>query len=342
MQDLELLYSDSNSSCSNSLCKGCSTLGKNKPIYAYMDYEDMEECDVLFLSDSFTYRNGTTSAFSKTGIKLLRDSYPGDEFSVAASVKCPSVKDKDLTASDMKLCRVHLEATIDKVKPKLVYACGNLPMRMMIRKSGITNKRGTAFPYITPNGTECVVVPIYHPFAVVKEPKNKFLFDLDIKNAYTKYVLEEVSTGGFEYSALLDIESVRDLAEMISGDYAGDLAVDIETTGFNFITDNLQSIAFSNVDHNWAIPCDHKDSPFGFDSEDREELWVLLEKILTNPNSKKIFHNAKFDLKFLLRKGIKVVNVHDTKFMQHLYNENLPNSLKDLVKLYFPNELESL
>ena len=71
-------------------------------------------------------------------------------------------------------------------------------------------------------------------------------------------------------------------------------------------------------------------------------MWVILRQILENPKSRKVFHNAKFDLKFLINYGIYPKNVWDTKIMHHLLDENLPKSLMDLVKLYFPTELESL
>jgi hypothetical protein len=342
MEDLANIYSNANSNCSNELCTGCSILKQSKPQHCYLDYEEMEEVEVLFVSDSFKYKYGSMKAFSKQDLKLIQDLYPGPSFGVTASVKCPGVKDKDQTAGDLKICRQHLEATIDKLKPTLVYACGNLPMRMLIKKSGISNKRGSAFPYVTANGTECVVIPIYHPFSVIQEPKNRFLFELDIKNGYDKYILGKTDLGAFEFHTILTLEELEDLAELLTGDYDETVAVDIETTGFNFLTDKLQTIAIATPDMNWVIPCDHKDSPFGPDSDCRDEVWSCLERILTHPLTKKVFHNTKFDLKFLLRKGIKVSNVHDTKLMHHLFDENIPKKLMELVKLYFPNELENL
>ena len=63
--------------------------------------------------------------------------------------------------------------------------------------------------------------------------------------------------------------------------------------------------------------------------------------VLENQANKKILQNCKFDIKFLLKYGISPVNVYDTKIMAHLYNEVLPKSLMDLVKLFFPEELEN-
>ena len=67
-----------------------------------------------------------------------------------------------------------------------------------------------------------------------------------------------------------------------------------------------------------------------------------IRNILENTKNKKVFHNAKFDLKFLINHGISPKNVWDTKIMHHLINENVPKGLMDLVKIYFPEELENL
>jgi ribonuclease D len=56
----------------------------------------------------------------------------------------------------------------------------------------------------------------------------------------------------------------------------------------------------------------------------------------------KIFHNCKFDLKFLMNWGIQdFKNIEDTQIIHSLVDENLPHGLKDLVKQYFPKELDT-
>jgi hypothetical protein len=301
-----------------------------------MDYEELEECDTLFLSDSLKYKFGEVVPFEKAEYSLLERSLDAP-FVVASSVKCVSVREADMTPINMKTCRAHLEATIDKVKPKLVLPCGNLAMKMLVKKSGITNKRGSSYEYETPNGTSCMVVPVFHPYSVIKEPRHRYLFETDIKNAYDKYVLGKTSTKSFSFKVLTEIEDVRNLATSLK-DTGKTLAVDLETTGLNFLKDKIQTIGISSEDGNWVIPLNHKDSPF----LDTEEVWDHLRSILGNPNNKKVFHNAKFDLKFLINNNVETINVWDTKIIQHLLDENVPKSLMDLVKMYFPTELENL
>tara|TARA_R110000824_G_scaffold10993_4_gene48007 strand:- start:513 stop:1430 length:918 start_codon:yes stop_codon:yes gene_type:complete len=305
-----------------------------------MDHDDLTESPVLFLSDSLKYRLGTISCFSKAEVALINDCYK-ESYQIAASVKCPSVKEADMSPNNMNLCRAHLEATIDKVKPKLVFPCGNLAMKMLIKKSGITSKRGKSYEFTTTMGHSCIVVPIFHPYSCIKEPRHTILFRTDIQNAYEKYVLGKKSEGNFSYEVLTKVEEVEALADKLR-DSSKTLAVDIETTGLNFLTDLIQTISISSHEQTWVIPLDHKDSPFRKGEPDYAQTWKCVRKILENPKGRKVFHNAKFDLKFLINYGIFTKNVWDTKIMHHLLDENMPKSLMDLTKLYFANELTDL
>ena len=339
MFDLDKLYAGHKTHGDNPLCEGCTILEKSKPCHSVMDYEDLSEAPVLFLSDSLNYRLGTITPFSKAEIALIDDCYK-ESYQVAASVKCPSVKEADMSPNNMNICRTHLEETIDKVKPKLVFPCGNLAMKMLIKKSGITSKIGKSYEYITTRGHRCIVVPIFHPYSCIKEPRHTVLFRTDIQNAYEKYVLGKTSEGNFKYKVLTKIEEVQALAEQLK-DTEETLAADIETTGLNFLKDSIMSIALTSHEDTWVIPLDHKDSPFQA-GENYGKVWTSLRKILENPKNKKVFHNAKFDLKFLINYGIYTKNVWDTKIMHHLLDENMPKGLMDLTKLYFANELENL
>ena len=339
MFELDKLYSGHKINSDNPLCHGCSILDKSKPAHSIMDYDELRESPVLFLSDSLKQKLNQMVPFTKQDMQLLKDSYKED-FVCAAAVKCPSVRESDMTPDNMKLCRTHLEATIDKVKPKLVFPCGNLAMKMLIKKSGITDKRGKSYEYITTRGHSCIVVPIFHPYSCIKEPRHSILFRKDIQNAYERVILGKTNEGNFSYQTLMDIGEVESLSTRLK-DSTDTLAIDIETTGLNFLTDIIQTIAISTSEGTWVLPLDHKDSPFRNGETHALTVWALLKEILENPKNKKVFHNAKFDLKFLLNYGIYTKNVWDTKIMHHFLDENLPKSLMDLVKLYFPTELES-
>lgn len=340
------------------MCEGCSILEKSKPFHCYLDYEKCSEADVLFLSDSLKTSSftGEKVAFSARDIDLLVEilgTLEGEcKFEFAASVKCPTVKAKDMKTDDKKICRTHVEATIDRIKPKLIFACGALPMEMVIAKKGLTGpnaKRGKSFPYTSPNGHECVVVPVFHPFQVINEPKNRFLFELDIRNGYNRHILQKTSKSEFSYEVLettKDLDNYRFLFDTTEA-----IAIDIETNGLDFKKNVITTISLSwgSPIQTLVIPFRHKHSPFHPDlvdggmETDIISIKNFLRPVLGNPNNYKVFHNAKFDLKFLIHEGIRdYKNVIDTAILAHEVDENTPNRLLDVTQQYFADEVTEL
>lgn len=336
MDELESLYTGTLSE--NPHCQGCSVLNLSKPAYSIMDYEDLEKSPVLFVSNSFFSKYGKTAAFTKHERSIIERGFPGTDFQYTAAVKCPGVKDDDMSPKDRELCRKHLSDTIEKVRPKVIVPCGNLAFKMLTKKSGIMSKRGSSFSYTSQDGYECVVVPIYPPFLVEKEPTHRFLFDTDLHNIYSMYVLGQEPEKKFKYRAVMDLDSLVALGNLLRAT-SEDISCDVETTGLDFTTCKIMSVSFSTREETWAIPVEHKDSPF---LDNLETVLQVLKLILENPNNRKIYHNGKFDVKFFLRYGIHPVNMWDTKVMHHFINETAPKGLMDLVKLYFPEELEYL
>ena len=303
-----------------------------------MDYEHLVQSDVLFVTESVRWIRGKLSGESRAVTELLEEATFGT-FQVSPAVKCPTVKEEDMTTDDRKICKQHLLDTIDKVKPKLIFACGNLAMKQLITKSGVFANRGSAFTLARDDGGyTCPVVPIYHPYGVLQEPMQKDLFLIDILNAWNIYVLNKKGNSNFEYSVLITREQITDFVERI--DKTQVWSVDVETTGLDFLKDVITTISFTSDDETCVIPVKHRESPF----KDGKELGFVIEQLnelLGYPN-RKVFHNVKYDLKFLKHAGVEVTHAWCTKLMHHNFNENIPARLMDLVKIYFADELDRL
>ena len=328
MDALNNLYSKS---C-DPACEGCTVLKQNKPEHGVRDYDDLKEAEVLFLADSFKFSRGSFASFAPNELALIREIYSG-KAALSSSVKCPGVKEADMTPANMKICRTHLQNTLDTVKPKLVFACGNLAMKMLLKRSGITNKRGRMFEYVTEAGHECIVVPIYHPYMVIMEPRHRYLFEVDIKNAINKVIEGNTSAKPLEYTLATTEDELSQMVKELCT-LKTPVACDLETTGLNFLRDKILTAAFTSHEKTWVVALDHKEGTL-----DRDKVISALRKILSNTNNVKVFHNAKFDLKFFHSYNIDVHHPVDTKIMHHFVDENLPKSLMDLVRLYFPEEL---
>ncbi len=336
MTDLSKLYN-----ANNPICNGCSILQQSKPIHAYLDYEKQPQVDLLFVVDCFKWAGFEMVPFTKEEQEIFDRFVPsitkGIRYSITAAIKCPSVYKVDMGAKNKKICRQHLDATMEHFKPKLVILLGNMPLDMLCKKSGINNKRGTNYDMETESGHKFVAVPTLHPFVLVKDIGQVSLFQQDLQMAINRHIKGEDKKLELNYKIIRELSGLEDYNFLF--DYEGDIAIDTETTGLDFMNDKLMTVSIAWEGH-WGIteiviPFIHYESPF--DEDDREVIIEWLSRVFENPLSRKILENAKFDMKFTKKAGMRqMVNVWDTAVMAHLENENLPKGLADLVKRFFP------
>jgi uracil-DNA glycosylase family 4 len=335
----------------NPKCEGCPALAQHLPRHTILDYEYEEApVDILFISDSPKMFEGEYVSFRPQEFRVimqdLRELGVLNNFKVAftTSVKCPNITPDSLSTGIRKKCAAHLYDTIDHYKPKLTFACGKMATTMLYGKAREEGKvRGKVDVLKTPSGFVYKVVPIIHPFQVVAEPKNAYLFSTDLHNAVNNELLGKSKDARVPYTmpmSIAELDEVRD--DFIDTDK--DLAVDIETTGLNFLEDTIHTVSMTLVDRETGelgrtlvLPIDHKEAKLGYKIKGAFLTFVC--KAMANKKNRKILQNAGFDLKFMKRYGVdEVYNVYDTKLLQHLYREDVPKSLADLVSYYFPEE----
>lgn len=264
---------------------------------------------------------------------LKETNLPDGHYQFVPAIREPNISEDDLTTADYNEHRPFLYADLEEIDPTLIIPLGNVAMKTLLKKSGLFNKRGKEFVH-----EDCPVVPTYSSDLVFLEPKLRKLFVQDINNAYDKFILNKNKFDGTGYVLCKTIDEVNkqmDRAEMHPA-----LGVDIETTGLDFKKDVMSTIAFSYGESEaFTIPIYHRESPF--DDVDMKVIKDRLSSLMSNKDIEKIFHNCQFDIKFLMTFGINTFNnIGDTKIMHSLLDENLPHGLMDLVKEYFPQELE--
>lgn len=96
------------------------------------------------------------------------------------------------------------------------------------------------------------------------------------------------------------------------------LACDTETGGLDWWKDRLRLVQFGDLNTGWAIPW---------------ERWGgLADEALRRYNGPLVFHNAKFDVKYLEQNGVAVKRhlVEDTRTMAHLIDPANNTGLKEL------------
>ena len=103
------------------------------------------------------------------------------------------------------------------------------------------------------------------------------------------------------------------------------VGVDTETTGFNWSSDTLLLLQISTDTDNYVFDCTTVDIS-------------LLKNMFLSNNVTKIFHNVKFDYKFLLANNIITENVYDTMLAEqviHCGKKSIKYSLDALLDRYF-------
>ena len=329
-------------------CTGCSILTKPLSKHSIMDYEFESQKDLLFVSDSLKLLEGDYVPFRVNEWNLImrevRKSGYTEKAGFTSSIKCPHLKKDDVSAKDRKICRSHLEDTILKFKPKLVFACGDMATNMIHGKNTkMTGVRGRPID-MEMGGHQFKVVTLYHPYQVIAEPKNAYLFSLDIVNNIKEVLLGIANKTKFTYIPVFSLEELNEHAQDFI-DTTDPVSLDIEATGLNFLEDRINTIALSILDPQTldpkktiAFPIDHKTANMSL--EFKAKVCEFVASVMRNKNNRKVGQSFKFDMKFLMKYGItEFYNVWDTKLMQHMYNEDVPKALSDLVRYHFPNEI---
>lgn len=317
-------------------CKGCEILEKSKDFFCRRKV--YKTTDVVFISESYTFNGITFEAFSDEIVDFLKRLLPNVSFQCIPAIKCPDVKDGDIDANSVNICRPYVYEDIVKINPKLIFVCGQLAMKTVLKKQGIKDKRGKEFQ-LDIDGKIFNVMPIFHPHSVLIEPKNNFLFQMDIRNGINKFIfdIKKKIDRTFEF---VDTEAKFCKMREYFEQYKGPISIDIETTGLDFKIDLINTIGLVTDEEAFVIPIEHKDFSWGF-----ETCNLILHHlmILLGGDNEKVLQNGKFDRKFLRRYGIELGgHMFDTEVVAHILDEERPSNLKDLVKTFFPSELERL
>lgn len=305
--------------------------------------EEVGSEPILFIHDSCVRQRGEVFAFKDDEYEMLhrllnKSKVPVEDTQFTAAIKQIGYSEKEVSTELIHENRPLLEEDIATAKPKLIFVLGNLAMKTLLRKSGIANKRGKEF-WINIDGSDIPVVPIYHPFSIYSEPKLRGLFVQDLDNAYDKFILDKNKMA--ESSYVLHNEVGGALKALKRTLDCETVAVDLETTGLDFKKDVITTLGIAVGEEDaFVIPVNHRESQLS--DTDLEKVKGAVKDLFKDPKVAKVLHNCKFDLKFLANWGVdEFYNIHDTQIMHSLVNENLPHGLMELVKQYFPHELES-
>lgn len=334
------------------------------------------EVDIMFVSESpSSWSVNNQQIFYGRGGRIIRQTWKqfreldekmGGKLKFAHlrkwdcyAVQCQVEEGREQSATIPKSvidrCSCYLRSAILHKKPKVVVAFGATVLKALgIKTEKFTEIRGKQVA-TTIEGHPTVVIPTFSTKHLIAKTGLYNLFHNDfvramrlaagVDKALSNTSIEEITK---DYRLPKTVEEVTAVCqEIIEYVVPGAkeaaqcaVAVDIETNTLHPQRADAHALCIS---FSWgeglstAIPLWHPESPWS-----EEELAAVIEQVqrVLLCGKPKVFHNGKFDLKFLeLRHGWKVNNfAWDTMLGEHLLREDQAGSysLKILGRSYFP------
>lgn len=224
--------------------------------------------------------------------------------------KCPTPADdkgeqRQPLRTEVDNCMQYLEAEIEVINPEIIVPLGNVALKKLLGVTGITKYRGKA---VEKEGR--ILFPILHPQMVFKQPKHATQFAKDVDNLalLLQKGKEFLARTDVDYQYLEDVDLVE--AECARLEESEWVVFDLETTSLNPFLPNQKIVCISLTDRDHygvTIPLEHRE--FTWPGMALDRVKAAIKKLLESRKSKKVAHNGKFDMKWLLAKyGIDVAN----------------------------------
>ncbi len=246
---------------------------------------------------------------------------------ITNAVKCHPPYDETPTDTMVKACRHYLLEEIKLVQPKKIMLLGGTPLNSIFGKGKITAYRGKSF--IVDFGIfSSEVYPIFHPGYVRRNPRFYPVFYTDLRR-FNGTTSTEVQT---DYAPVMDMSTFYKVSTRLLK--SPEVSFDLETTHLDPWTGaKIICIGLSDQE-GWArtIPLESPFSPWT--DQQLKDIYRILGVILNSPHRDVITFNAKFDCMWMTTRGVKTKCDFDAMMAAYILDENLPNNLVDVTKLY--------
>ena len=256
------------------------------------------------------------------------------------AVICRPPANKTPTQTLIKACNVRLHTELALVEPTKILTLGGVALTAVLGATKvlpITKMRGRGMMV----GNRYTLAT-YHPAAVLRDPDLFRDFAADIE----KWILNDRPLPGDNLEVIIPTTvdgALASLAEMWGASY---ISCDLETTGFNPITNSILSFGFGALNSNAKVG----ESPPGtslvipISLASAPPVSAALKEILTSDGAPIIvFHNAKFDLQFLHQffgEMVRPARMGDTMILHYGLDERpigryRAHGLKDLARFHY-------
>lgn len=306
-------------------CEGCPLHLLNKKVCAPAKGPNTDSPRVLFVTGDVR-PEGEPWALLQEACKAYGI---GDDWAYTSAVKC-KIPDSQRNPyqKQVNACAPFLDAEIEAFKPDVVVPLGNVALKRLTGKTGITKFSGRTYESEETDALPYFIFPIIDPAAVLHDEKQ--LPALEAAFAALQAALSGDSRS-LEYPKLSRDEAVAAMYQL--RDSGKPYSIDLETTGINprFNTIRTFSIATGEGEAWWAE----------WDDSLREPLVDLFLG-----GGTMIAHNAVFELRWFMYHVLMHTHpetwrtlrwrVDDTKLLYHLLEEEGDGRLTALAKRFTP------
>jgi uracil-DNA glycosylase family 4 len=293
-----------------------------------------QPCDIMIIGEApgkredghgrpFVGRSGKLLEASLAEIGIRRQ-----DVYISNAVHCRPPENRKPSKAEIKICKRYLDDEIRRVNPKFILTLGNTPLESLTGSGGIKKRRGKPFEL---DGR--VIVPTYHPAAVLYDPTNEYHFKRDLEK-----FREVVAFGGIPYEKAVDYvvvdtwSKVEDMLEALRGTVSSDC----ETSGlYPWAEDaHIVTVGFGTRDKQWILPCKSSswDMPWS-----KTEMVSILDRVAERlEHCVLVGHNWKFDRLWLrVTYGVDIRADFDTMLAHYAIDENKRHGLDTLAQFYF-------
>jgi len=238
---------------------------------------------------------------------------------------------------EIKKCSPFLEQEIAFIKPTVIVPAGNIALRYILQ-SKIANITGYRGQEIWSEKYSCKICPVIHPAAILRSPKFEGVTVEDLKRIKVASETKEIIKKNTYLTIPADTkEKVEELFSYLST--VPEVALDLETTSLDWMTGDIISVGFSwKEKEGWCLPLLKAGGDSSHFWDDKIHAYIInkLKEVMLLP-SKKFGWNLKYDLKWLIYRGVQVNNVYQDGILMHsLIDDNAENlhGLKDVAWIY--------
>ena len=232
---------------------------------------------------------------------------------ITNTVRCQPPGNRVPRVDEVNACFPYLAEEIKRLKPKYIVTLGNVALKALTGKEGITSYSGTIVKEI--GGMK--VFALYHPSFILRVPGMLPKFEMHLRG------LRDLIQGESKEDSIKVQEVVFDEAAYLLDAMEGPIAFDYETSGlYKWQGGKVRAVGFSNGEKTFVVNAE-------------EGVEELMKEFLKS-DVEKCAYNSAFEIRWSLDEyGVAPKNLrYDPMLMHHLLDENSSKDLESVASKY--------